>query len=73
MAPDLNPNHVHMGFDYYTTFLRVYLMKDDKDRNNAHEQQDKTFLTCSCQYRLCWPLPHLNHEEDLSMRTSKLC
>lgn len=73
MAPGLNPNHVYVGFDYYWTFLRVYLIQDDKDRHNACEQEDKTFLTHSCQYGLCWTLPHLNREEDRSTRTSILC
>lgn len=33
-----------MGFDYYKTFLRVYIIKVHEDKNSAHEQQ-KTFLT----------------------------
>lgn len=73
MAPDLNLNHAYMGFDYHKNFVWLYLIKDHKDRSNAHEQQEKTFLTCSCQYWLCWTLPNLNHEDDVSMRIPKQC
>lgn len=40
----------YMGFDYYRNFLRMCLIQHDEDRNNAGEQQDKIFVTSSCQY-----------------------
>lgn len=42
MVPDINSKHAYVSFDNYKTFLGVCLIKDHQDRNQAHQQEEKT-------------------------------